>query len=972
MRHLGATLGNKHDMTPPPAGVRYNEWHRVELPPPELFRPSASVSVVVPYYEQRAELERTLAALERQSWPRELFEVVVVDDGSKTPLAVPTSPLRVTVVHQEDRGFGLARARNAGVEAAAHDILLFLDADMLPEAGWIGAHARWHQTVGDAVTLGSRAFVAVDDLAAQTIRSRKGSLGELFADRPQDAFFVDRHMARTRHLTALGDDQFRVLVGSNFGIRRELFDAAGRFDESFIRWGGEDTEFGYRAQTIGGLLVPVAEGFAWHQGRQAEDGERKDASLDIQRGKLAHLIAHDEFRDASAGRTFAVPQYVVTIDAAHAPRHGVLDVAKRILGGRTHDLVLRIEAPGNDERLPWLREHLGSDPRIRVAPRQSALDEFPSAAFHVGLPATVRVGSGALRRMRAELGPTVAAVAHLADGTTASITRAWALHRARRNGAEVGRFGDVRICSARSFGIAPAAKRERAQRRRQVRHRIAQLRVKIGNVRSPRQAWWFLTWLAGVLRWRLAKWERFRRKPPAQRRVPSLPSDPLLGVRIAARGAAAQAVLGPYRAQGEAHVDVLLTDAPRASGEPATVCLADAPPTLSVPAFDAGVDNPIGWIRAVAPVVGALGPLDRLPPGAAAQHVVDKRDRAALRWLHHVEDVAAYHASAVQRAGDLARLAAQGVVVHLADSGPELRALLGDELHRLMRVDIPSGDLAARERLSIEMRRAALREHALASRVRQIAALAMDDPPPLPLVSILLASKRPGQSRAALAAVARQTYPRLELVFAAHGDGFADLEPALESLPCPWRLVRVPASRSFGGALNAAAEAARGTLLAKMDDDDLYAAEHIWDLVLAHGYSKAELVGKGLEYIYLADADRTLRRLGRGESFQTSAAAIAGGALLISRQDLQSIGGWRRVNRHVDLALREDVAAAGGRIYRTHGAGFMLVRRGQGDWHTWKAEDGAFLVQAESNIAGWRPDLASLGDIPHPSRTHSA
>ena len=944
------------------------------LPPPELFRPSASVSVVIPYYEQPAELARTLAALERQAWPRELFEVVVVDDGSKTPLAAPTSPLRVTVAHQEDRGFGLARARNAGAETAMHDILLFLDADMLPEAGWIGAHAIWHQTVCDAVTLGSRAFVAIDGIDAQTIRSRTGTLGDLFADRPQDASFADRHMARTRHLTAVGDDQFRVLVGSNFGIRRELFEAAGGFDSSFARWGGEDIEFGYRAQTIGGLLVPVADGFAWHQGRLAEDRERKDASFDIQRGKLAHLIAHHEFRDASPGRTFAVPQYVVTIDAAHAPLGDILDVAERILGGRTHDLVLRIDAPGNDERLPWLRERLGPDPRIRVAPQQSALDEFPAAAFHVRIPATVRVAHDVVRRMRTELGAAVAAVARLADGTTASITRAWALHRARRNGAEAGRFGDVRPCSARRFGIALAPKHgERGRRRRQMRHRAAQLRVKIGSVRSPRQAWWFLAWLGGVLRWRLAKWERFRRrKPPAQRRVPSLPSDPLLGVRIAAKGAAARAVLGPYSAQGDAHVDVLLTDAPLRRGESATVSLADAPPMLSVSAFDAGVDNPMGWIHAVAPAVGALGPLDQLPTGAAAQHVVDKRDRAALRSLHHIEDVAAYHASARQRAGDLARLAAQGVVVHLADGGDGLRALLGGDLHRLMLADIPIGDLAARERLSIGMRRAALRDHALASRVRQIAALALADPPPLPLVSILLASKRPRQLRAALALVARQTYPRLELVFAAHGDGFADLEPALESLPCPWRLVRVPASRSFGGALNAATEAARGTLLAKMDDDDLYAAEHIWDLVLAHGYSKAELVGKGLEYIYLADADRTLRRLGRGESFQTSAAAIAGGALLISRQDLQSIGGWRRVNRHVDLALREDVAAAGGRIYRTHGAGFMLVRRGQGDWHTWKAEDGAFLVQAESNTAGWRPDLASLGDIPHPSRTHSS
>ena len=422
------------------------------LPPPELFRPSAPVSVVVPYYEQRAQLERALAALEGQTWPRELFEVVVVDDGSKTPLAVPPSPLRVTVVHQEDRGFGLARARNTGVQNAAHDILLFLDADMLPEAGWIAAHARWHHAVCDAVTLGSRAFVAVDDMDAETIRARRGSLRELFAERPWDTSFVDRHMARTRHLTARGDDQFRVLVGSNFGIRRELFAAAGGFDETFTRWGGEDTEFGYRAQTIGALLVPLGDGFAWHQGRLSEGRERKDESQDIQRGKLAHLIAHQEFRAASPGRTFAVPQYVVTIDAAQAHRSRILEIAERVLAGRTSDLVVRI-ALGDDDRLPWLREHLGPDPRIRVAPRQSALDEFPAAAFHVEIPATVRTAPDMVRRMRAELGSAASAVAHLSG--TARRPRSPAPGRCIGPGATAAQWIDsAKSCCSRRTGSA--------------------------------------------------------------------------------------------------------------------------------------------------------------------------------------------------------------------------------------------------------------------------------------------------------------------------------------------------------------------------------------------------------------------------------------------------------------------------------------------------------------------------------------
>ena len=141
-------------------------------------------------------------------------------------------------------------------------------------------------------------------------------------------------------------------------------------------------------------------------------------------------------------------------------------------------------ALGDDERLPWLREHLGPDPRIRIAPRQSALDEFPAAAFHVEIPATVRIAPDMVRRMRAELGSAASAVAHLGDRSTASITRAWALHRARRNGSELDRFGEVLLLSPRRFGIALAAQRGgREPRWRHLRRRIAQVRVKIGQVR---------------------------------------------------------------------------------------------------------------------------------------------------------------------------------------------------------------------------------------------------------------------------------------------------------------------------------------------------------------------------------------------------------------------------------------------------------------------------------------------------------
>lgn len=84
-----------------------------------------------------------------------------------------------------------------------------------------------------------------------------------------------------------------------------------------------------------------------------------------------------------------------------------------------------------------------------------------------------------------------------------------------------------------------------------------------------------------------------------------------------------------------------------------------------------------------------------------------------------------------------------------------------------------------------------------------------------------------------------------------------------------------------------------GTLLTKMDDD-VYEVDHLWDLVLAREYSGVQLVGKRLEFVYLAASDRTLRWFnGGGERYQTS--ALAGGTLLIARDGLDRCGGWRKV-----------------------------------------------------------------------------
>ena len=489
-----------------PTTVPYNDWRQVAVEPPETFTPTLPVSVIIPSYQTPAEtLARTLAALEGQTCPREMFEVVIVDDGSAPPLQPPSTPLNVKVMRQMRHGFGLARARNTGARAAAHGILLFLDSDTLVERNWVAAHARLHHVVSDALTVGLRVHVAMDGIDADTIRRRPGSLQEMFSDHPKDPPWVEEFLAGTGDLTSRADDPFRVVIGGNFGIGKDFYELVGGMDESFVRWGLEDVELGYRAYVRGGLLVPIRDAFVYHQGRWGENRDAKRRSHMLNLGKAAHRIAHPSIRRRQPGRVFAVPQYVVTIDGRRCPTDRIIGAVLNVLADRVYDdLVVRVEAGGNGdgERLARLRDEFGPDPRVRVAPERSALDEFPASPFHVTLPAHGFRGHP-VRRMRAELGDAVTASTALPDGTTASITRAWALHRARRTGKSPADFGEARTISTKALKLAKQRDRTAARETTAGATVWDRLRDRVLDVRSPSQAGSFMKWAAGAA-WRKA------------------------------------------------------------------------------------------------------------------------------------------------------------------------------------------------------------------------------------------------------------------------------------------------------------------------------------------------------------------------------------------------------------------------------------------------------------------------------------
>lgn len=96
----------------------------------EMERVSPQVSLIVPVYNAAAYLEAGVTALLGQTFAD--FEVILVDDGATDQSgalcdALAEADARVRVIHKENGGAG--SARNAGIDAARGEYLMFPDAD---------------------------------------------------------------------------------------------------------------------------------------------------------------------------------------------------------------------------------------------------------------------------------------------------------------------------------------------------------------------------------------------------------------------------------------------------------------------------------------------------------------------------------------------------------------------------------------------------------------------------------------------------------------------------------------------------------------------------------------------------------------------------------------------------------------------------------------------------------------------------
>jgi hypothetical protein len=403
--------------------------------------------------------------------------------------------------------------------------------------------------------------------------------------------------------------------------------------------------------------------------------------------------------------------------------------------------------------------------------------------------------------------------------------------------------------------------------------------------------------------------------------------------------------------------------------QPARVTPPVWTPTGTVlPPVDTAVVSPMGFLPYPDQPTRALEPMELSRGGELSEAGL-----AELRPHYYLEvDGELFGGLDWQLARRLSQLAVAGVPLLARALPAPVRSLLGEQLvDRMLAFD--AGDPAVlRESKSIELRRTALDLYSPRAIWNGLLGQLRKPLLPVPSVSVVLATRRPEKLASALDQLARQSWEALEVVVVLHGfdANLPEVRRAVEAYTGELQVRSVPAGMIFGEVLNAGVRAATGDLICKMDDDDWYGPHHLRDLVHAKDFSGATLVGAQVEFVYLESLDITTRRPPLGEQYSDH---VAGGTMMLGRDELRQLGGWRTVHRAVDRCLLQAVQAAGGLIYRSHGQNYMMQRHSGADTHgghTWNPDDSIFLQSVAEQWDGFRPppQIGPISDRPTGAR----
>lgn len=183
-------------------------------------------SVVIPVRNEESNMVRILGLLEEQDFPRDHFEVIVIDDFSEDNTAqevkkfMASSKIQIELIQLEDtEKQGKKHALTAAVSAAKYDVIITTDADCWFGKNWIGAYSN-----------------AFDD-SINMIAGPVAIEGSGFFARLQQVEFAG---LMGFGAVTIAHENPSMCSGANLGFRKQAFEAVGGYTNNLFTPSGDD------------------------------------------------------------------------------------------------------------------------------------------------------------------------------------------------------------------------------------------------------------------------------------------------------------------------------------------------------------------------------------------------------------------------------------------------------------------------------------------------------------------------------------------------------------------------------------------------------------------------------------------------------------------------------------------------------------------------------------------------------------
>jgi glycosyltransferase involved in cell wall biosynthesis len=181
-------------------------------------------------------------------------EIVIADDGStpetKEIVAEFSKKSDVKIIHswQEDKGFRAAKSRNLAIKKTSADYIVCVDGDMILDKNFVKEHINAAEK--GCYIQGSRVLLG-QSLTEQILRTMRFGVPSLFSNQVKNNENSIQNVFLSKILSIKKSQKLKGIKSCNFSFFKNDFFKVNGFNEDFITWGREDSEFIARLYNIG-------------------------------------------------------------------------------------------------------------------------------------------------------------------------------------------------------------------------------------------------------------------------------------------------------------------------------------------------------------------------------------------------------------------------------------------------------------------------------------------------------------------------------------------------------------------------------------------------------------------------------------------------------------------------------------------------------------------------------------------------